>query len=89
MKKTISLVRSMNDWHNGDIEEKTYAFFSEKKAIDKAIRLNNKVEKWNNDNGIEIVYAEGAGKVHSFYENDYGDRFYVIIEKTTLDCEVA
>lgn len=83
MKKIIYLVHCKNDWHNGDMEEKTYAFTSKEKAEEKAAACNKKVEKWNKDNGIEIAYRQ-HGKSHDFYENDCEDRFYVRKEKTWL-----
>lgn len=87
MKKTIYLVRYQTDLHNDFFEEKIYAFTSKEKAEKKVTTLNEEVEKWNDDNGYEIVYAEGVGKLYSLYENDYRDRFEINIEEATLDCE--
>ena len=83
MKKTIYLVHYKADWHNADTEEKTYAFVSEEKAVSKRAALNKKVEKWNKDNGVEIIFRQ-HGEKHDFYENDCEDRFYVRKEKTWL-----
>ena len=81
--RLIYIVQEEIDWHSSDAETKVLAYYSEKDAQEKVLKLIKQFKDLCKKENKPVVF-ERNGANGTFIENDCGDRYNVWIDTVIL-----